>query len=87
ANRIKITNGHHNKLLNLGFTEAEIYNIDQEEYDRNKDMEGRVTGKDTKYYKIIETLAHDDQNEELPDSSAASISSKDSQNVVDVETI
>lgn len=43
-------------LKNLGFTEEEIYQMDQEEYSLNINLEGNVMSEETKYFKVIASI-------------------------------
>lgn len=48
---IEMTNSEYNTLLNLGFTEDEIYYMTEETYLENKDLDATLVVKDNKYYK------------------------------------
>ncbi|SDZ65103.1 hypothetical protein SAMN05421736_12514 [Evansella caseinilytica] len=48
-------------LKSLGFTEDEIVNMSQEEYDLNKDLKGEIISSETKYYKVYEYI--EDKNQ------------------------
>ena len=52
---IEMTNSEYNTLLNLGFTEDEIYYMNEETYLQNKDANANLVAKETKYYKTIYT--------------------------------
>jgi len=52
---IEMTNSEYNTLLNLGFTEDEIYYMNEETYLQNKDANANLEAKETKYYKTIYT--------------------------------
>ncbi|GKU82581.1 hypothetical protein [Niallia sp. NCCP-28] len=41
-------------LQSLGFTDEAIINMDEEEYNLNKDLKGDIVAEDTKYIKVIE---------------------------------
>ena len=49
---IEMTNSEYNTLLNLGFTEDEIYYMNEETYLQNKDADANLVAKETKYYKV-----------------------------------
>lgn len=49
-NDICITEEHYNNLINLGFTDFEIQNMDSEIFEENKDLEGQVVSSITNYY-------------------------------------
>ena len=53
---IEMTNDEYNRLLNLGFTEQEIYTMDLEEYNNNKNLNGEVVAEKTKYYQTTTYL-------------------------------
>ena len=40
-------------LLNLGFTDDEIYYMDEDTFNENKDLDAELLSKSDKYYKII----------------------------------
>lgn len=48
---IEMTEEEYNNLLGLGFTEKQIYRMDEETFLENKDIEGTVLGETGKYYK------------------------------------
>lgn len=50
-NNIEMTETEYNNLLGLGFTEKQIYLMDQEEFLDNKDLEGTVLSETLKYIK------------------------------------
>ena len=52
---IEMTNQEYNTLINLGFTEDEIYYMNEEVYLENKDADAKLVSKNTKYYKTIYT--------------------------------
>ena len=41
---------------NLGFTDEEIYQMDQEEYDLNINLEGGIVSEETKFLKVVEDI-------------------------------
>lgn len=49
-----ITNEEYNNLLNLGFTEREILNMTEKEFDDNKNLKGEILDSTTEYYKLTE---------------------------------
>lgn len=57
---ITMTNIQYNNLLNLGFSENEIYYMDEETFNKNKDIEGTVVARNNKYYKTIYTNLNGD---------------------------
>ncbi len=48
---IEMTEKNVSNLLGLGFTEQQIYYMQREEFDNNKDIEGEIVSQTTKYYK------------------------------------
>lgn len=52
---IEMTNQEYNTLINLGFSEDEIYYMNDEIYLQNKDADATLVSKNTKYYKTIYT--------------------------------
>lgn len=52
---IEMTNQEYNTLINLGFSEDEIYYMNDETYLENKDANATLVSKNTKYYKTIYT--------------------------------
>lgn len=52
-NDIRMTMEEYNTLLNLGFTENQIYHMDQETYENNKDLDAKLVSQTTRYYKTI----------------------------------
>lgn len=52
---ISMTSQQYNNLLNLGFSEDEIYYMDQNTFESNKDLSGELVSKNNKYYKTIYT--------------------------------
>lgn len=52
---IEMTNEEYNTLLNLGFSEDEIYYMNQETYLENKDLDATLVAKNQKYYKTTYT--------------------------------
>lgn len=52
---VEMTNEEYNTLLNLGFSNDEIYYMDETTYLENKDLDANLVSKDTKYYKTIYT--------------------------------
>lgn len=62
-----------NNLKNIGFTENEIYLMESDEFDSNKNLIGSILANTTKYYKIV-TLYENDSNDLLSVSSKMPIS-------------
>ena len=63
---VEITNQEYNTLINLGFTEEEIYYMSEETYLENKDANATLVSQNTKYYKTIYTdLAGNPYNLEI----------------------
>ena len=52
---IEISNNEYNTLLNLGFSEEEIYYMTEDTYLENKDLDAKLVAKDNKYYKTTYT--------------------------------
>ena len=52
---IEMTNQEYNTLINLGFSEDEIYYMSEEVYLENKDASADLVSKNTKYYKTVYT--------------------------------
>lgn len=52
-NGITIAKSEYNNLIKLGFTENEILNMSQNEFDENKNLGGQVVSTNDKYYKVI----------------------------------
>lgn len=52
-NNIHMTNNEYNTLLNLGFTENQIYHMDEETYLNNKDLDAKLVSQMQRYYKTI----------------------------------
>ena len=50
SNNVKMTYEEYNNLLNLGFTEQEIMNMNIDEFINNKDLKGEIVGTEVKYY-------------------------------------
>lgn len=50
---IQMTNDEYFTLLNLGFTDNEIYYMDEETFSENKDLDAELISQNNKYYKII----------------------------------
>ena len=48
-----IENKYYNNLVNLGFTNNEILNMTQMEFDENKNLIGNVVSTNDKYYKVV----------------------------------
>lgn len=66
-------------LINLGFTEDEISNMDQEEFDQNKFLEGEVVAENTKFYKVIEVATNDVVSSPYQEKTRLSVNSPDEQ--------
>ena len=52
---ITMTSQQYNNLLNLGFTENEIYYMDEDSFELNKDIQATLVAENNKYYKTIYT--------------------------------
>lgn len=52
---IKMTNQEYNTLINLGFNSDEIYYMDLQTFEENKDLNATLVAKTEKYYKTIYT--------------------------------
>lgn len=52
---ISMTTEQYNNLLNLGFSEDEIYYMDENTFEQNKDLSAELVSKNQKYYKTIYT--------------------------------
>lgn len=52
---IKITNEQYTTLINLGFSDEEIYYMDETTFLENKDSDANLVSKNEKYYKTIYT--------------------------------
>lgn len=52
-NGIHITPDEYNTLLNLGFTENQIYHMDEKTYKDNKDLDAKLISQTERYYKTI----------------------------------
>ena len=52
---IVMTNEQYNNLLNLGFSEEEIYYMNEETFNENKDLNASLKAVTSKYYKSIYT--------------------------------
>lgn len=52
---ISMTSQQYNNLLNLGFSEDEIYYMDEETFEINKDLPATLLAKNSKYYKTVYT--------------------------------
>ena len=55
-NNIHMTQDEYSTLLNLGFTENQIYFMDQETYLNNKDLDATLISQTQRYYKTISPL-------------------------------
>lgn len=62
---IEITANEYNNLINLGFTEDEIYYMDQTTFDANSDIESTLLAKTIKYYKTVYPLYGNSYTEEV----------------------
>lgn len=60
---IIMTNEEKQNLLSLGFTEEEIENMDEEEFNQNKGLYGEVISKETKYYRVVEIIPSENIND------------------------
>ncbi len=54
-NGIHMTEAEYNTLINLGFTKNQIYHMDYETYENNKDLDAKLISQTTRYYKTIST--------------------------------
>lgn len=52
---IEITEEEYDNLINLGFTPDEIYHMNEENFEQNKDIESTLEVQNTKYYKTVYT--------------------------------
>ena len=52
-NGIHITSSEYNTLINLGFTENQIYHMDEETFENNKNADAKLVSQTTRYYKTI----------------------------------
>ena len=52
---ISMTSQQYNNLLNLGFSENEIYYMDEDTFEANKDISAELVARNAKYYKSIYT--------------------------------
>jgi len=52
---ITMSNQQYNNLLNLGFTEDEIYYMNEETFEQNKDFESTLEVKNENFYKTVYT--------------------------------
>ena len=52
---IEMTNEEYNNLIELGFTEQDIFLMTEETFEENKDIEATLVAKTDKYYKTIYT--------------------------------
>lgn len=50
---IEMTQDEYNTLLELGFTEDEIYYMNEETYEENKDLDATLLTRNTTYYKTV----------------------------------
>ena len=83
---ISMTSQQYNNLLNLGFSENEIYYMNQETFDINKDIEGQLVAKNNKYYKTIYTdLAGNSYSTEISENEYNNQSSIDTRGTVSTE--
>lgn len=83
---ISMTSQQYNNLLNLGFSENEIYYMNQETFDINKDIEGQLVAENNKYYKTIYTdLAGNPYTTEISEDEYNNQSSMDPRGTVTTE--
>jgi hypothetical protein len=52
-NGIHMTTNEYNTLINLGFTEEQIYHMDEDTYESNKDLDAKLVSQTVRYYKTI----------------------------------
>jgi hypothetical protein len=50
---VEMTNEEYNTLVNLGFNENEIYHMDLETFNANKDLDATLLTREDKYYKTV----------------------------------
>lgn len=62
-NKITMTEKQYNTLHELGFTTEQIAEMDQEEFDRNKNLDAELVSVVTKYYKT--TIVYEIKNKDL----------------------
>ena len=55
-NHLEMTEQQYNNLLNQGFTEEQIYRMDEDEFLENKDVEANLISEEKKYIKMHTTL-------------------------------
>ena len=55
-NHLEMTEQQYNNLLNQGFTEEQIYRMDEDEFLENKDVEASLVSEEKKYIKMHTTL-------------------------------
>ena len=53
-NGIEMTPSEYITLQNLGFTESQIYYMDKDTYNSNKDLDAKLVSQTTRYYKNVE---------------------------------
>lgn len=53
---IHMTNDEYFTLLNLGFTDDEIYYMDEDTFNENKDLDAELISQTNKYYKIVSPI-------------------------------
>lgn len=59
-NGIEMTNQEYNNLLNQGFSENEIYYMNEDTFELNKDITATLVAKTNKYYKTVYTNLNGD---------------------------
>lgn len=95
-NGIEMTSEELNNLKSLGFTENQIYNMDIDEFESNKDLKGEVVAIDKKYLETtyiyepvndinIMSYGADDLKNELDDSSKWRLKSTESKEISEEE--
>lgn len=62
-NGVNITMVQYNNLINIGFTESEIYNMTLDEFNNNKDLVGSIVSSNYNYYRV--TTNYNEDNEIL----------------------
>lgn len=55
-NNIEMTEQQYNNLIQLGFTESEIYQMGNEEFEANKDVNATLVSENQQYYKTTTTI-------------------------------
>lgn len=61
-NGVEMSTNEFNNLISMGFTDEQIYNMEQDEFEKNKNLSGEIVATDTIYVKTINTYAPKDEN-------------------------